>query len=313
VCDASSPCNELATSCPADCCVCGDGVCSGGPPCNESVASCGVDCCVCGDGVCARESPCYESPSSCPGDCPLADLVVPALETVGANTVTSDGGVQVPIRVVIRNQGGAAADIFKVSTEYAGYSGTFALPFSVAGQDSSWYPYSEAALAAGGELAFEGTVTFSYAWDDEIVSLWASADSCAGEEFAAAYCRVLESNEDNNQSGAISVDIRAPVIYNILTDPEAPVEGAPLSIVASISDGSEVDRAELWYTYIPNVGISVEGYVVVPMERVDDLRWRVVLGPFDAGELRYGIAAWDEAGNNSQTNKIIVQVQYIVD
>jgi hypothetical protein len=310
VCDAGSPCYE-STSCPSDCCVCGDGVCSAGSPCYES-SSCPSDCCVCGDGYCDAESPCYESSSSCPADCPLPDLVVTTLETVGTNTVTSEGDIEVPIRAVIRNQGGAAAGIFKVSTEYSEYSGTFFLPFAVPGQDNTSYPYSDAALAPGDQLSFQGKVTFSYHTDDEIVTLRAEADSCSGEEFAEAYCRVLESDEDNNQSASIGVDVRGPYIYNVFTDPASIPEDEPVSISASISDGTGVGWAGVWYWYYSTTTESSDS-ATLPMQMVDDPVWRVDLGSFDRGELRYVIIARDEAGNETKSEQFTAQILAVID
>jgi hypothetical protein len=201
-----------------------------------------------------------------------------------------------------------------VSTQYSESSGTFLVPFSVPAQDDLWYPYSGAALAPGDELAFQGKVTFSYPPSDEIVTLWAVADSCAGEEFVEAYCRVLESNEDNNQSSVsiAVVDVRGPVIYDVFTDPAPPVQGSPVSILASISDASGVGRVELWYLYTPIAGGLAEN-ATVPMEMVSGLAWQVDLGPFERGELRYGIIAWDGAGNKSETDTFSVRIYSVID
>ncbi len=54
---------ETASTCPADCRVCGDGVCI-----PAEVGVCAADC-ACGDNVCA---PPAESPRTCPADCPGA-------------------------------------------------------------------------------------------------------------------------------------------------------------------------------------------------------------------------------------------------
>jgi len=135
------------------------------------------------------------------------DLVVTTLETTGAATVNSEGSVEVPIRVVVRNQGNAAADIFKVATDYTGPDGTYVVAFTVPGQSSMWYPYTSTSLAAGSDVTFAGKVTFHPDVHGVTVSLKATADSCSGDEFMPDYCRVEESNEGNNESAAISVSL----------------------------------------------------------------------------------------------------------
>lgn len=137
------------------------------------------------------------------------DLAVAALETTGSLTVNPDGNVEVPIRVVVINQGDADADVFKVATQYTGPQGTFVVPFTVPGQGDQWYPRTNAPLAAGrsGSVTFSGKVTFLSAVRGTIVSLQAIADSCSGDEFMPEFCRVEESNEDNNDSEFITVSL----------------------------------------------------------------------------------------------------------
>jgi hypothetical protein len=112
-----------------------------------------------------------------------------------------------------------AADIFKVSTEYAIGDDTYGVPFTVPGQENLRYPYTNAPLEAGSEVVFEGVVTFDYDYQDVTVSLWATADSCAGDEFMPDYCRVEESDEDNNESTSILVaklnSVADASIYNL--------------------------------------------------------------------------------------------------
>ena len=133
------------------------------------------------------------------------DLVVTDLETTGQATVNGDGSAEVPIRVVVKNQGSSAAGIFKVATEYTGPQGTFVVAFTVPGQTSSWYPYTGAPLSTGDEKTFDGKVTFHPSVHGVNVSLKAIADSCSGDEFMPVYCRVEEGNESNNESVTVSV------------------------------------------------------------------------------------------------------------
>jgi hypothetical protein len=132
------------------------------------------------------------------------DLVVTRVRIAGPAAVKADGTVELPIRVTVRNRGNAAARIFKISVEYTELAGgTYGVAFTVPGQASAWYPFTNAPLAAGRSVTFSGKLTFLAR--GQIVSLRAKADSCSGDEFMPDYCRVLESNEGNNQSAAIAV------------------------------------------------------------------------------------------------------------
>lgn len=139
--------------------------------------------------------------------CHKPDLVVTLFETTGTATVNAENSVEVPIRVVVRNQGTAAAGVFKTAIEYTRPQGTFAVPFTVPGQSSLWYPYTSGTLAPGFDVTFNGKVTFHPSVHGMTVTLRAIADSCGGDEFMPDYCRVDESNEGNNESSAISVSL----------------------------------------------------------------------------------------------------------
>ena len=135
------------------------------------------------------------------------DLVVTTLETTGAPSVNAENSVEVPIRVVVKNQGGAAAGMSKVATEYTRSGGTFVVAFTVPGQADIWYPHTSASVAPGSEETFDGLVTFHPSVHGETVTLKAVADSCSSDEFMPDYCRVEESNEGNNESTAISISL----------------------------------------------------------------------------------------------------------
>jgi hypothetical protein len=159
----------------------------------------------------------------------LPDLVVTTLQTTGPATLVPHVGITVPVRVVVRNQGGAAADIFKVSTEYTLGNGTDVVPFTVQGQDNTWYPFTDTPLAAGSEVAFVGVVTFDYYLQGETVPLWATADSCAGDEYMPEYCRVEESDEENNASARIPVQLPGrPDLTGAITCPTRALPGEEL-------------------------------------------------------------------------------------
>jgi hypothetical protein len=131
------------------------------------------------------------------------DLVVQLFYQPGSATVSATGSVELPVRAVVRNIGNAAADIFKVSAHYAVAGGKFVAPFTVRGQESIWYAYTSEPLEPGAAVVFEGIVTLPAALQGSVVSLTVVADSCSGDEFMPAYCRVEESNEDNNESATL--------------------------------------------------------------------------------------------------------------
>jgi hypothetical protein len=134
---------------------------------------------------------------------PPPDLFVVTFKTTTPDVEYGSDGFEVPVRAIIRNQGGLKADVFKVSTEFTGSSGTFVAPFTVQGQTNTWYPYTSAPLVPGGDVTFEGKVILSYSLAGQALSLNAIADSCSGDEFMPDYCRVQESNEGNNVSNPI--------------------------------------------------------------------------------------------------------------
>jgi subtilase family serine protease len=136
------------------------------------------------------------------------DLVITTFQTTGSAIVNPQGSVEVPIRVVVKNQGTGNAGIFKVATHYTDPGGsTYVVAFTVPGQSSIWYPYTSAPLAAGSDVTFAGKVTFHPAVHGVTVYLKGTADSCSGDEFMPNYCRVQESNEGNNESTPIQVSL----------------------------------------------------------------------------------------------------------
>jgi hypothetical protein len=135
------------------------------------------------------------------------DLVVPEIRTTGVPRVLSDGRTEVPVRVIVRNQGTAPAGIFKSSVEYTSPANAdpFTVAFSVTGQADIWYPWTSAPLGPGEQQTFNGTLTLHKSARGQTVSVHATADSCSGDEFMPDWCRVLESNEANNESSTLSI------------------------------------------------------------------------------------------------------------
>jgi hypothetical protein len=131
------------------------------------------------------------------------DLVISNFE-VGSPTINPENSVELPVRVDITNQGDVDAKIFKMAARYSGSSGTYTVPFTVEGQDI-WYPYTSAPLQPDDSVVFEGILTFHPLLHYETVTVWVIADSCSGDEFMPEYCRVDESNENNNNAPSQSV------------------------------------------------------------------------------------------------------------
>ncbi len=129
----------------------------------------------------------------------LPDLVVAAISTSGAPTVVGSN-VEVPLTVVVKNQGSAAAGAFKVSVDFSrAGAAPLAVAFSVPGQDL-WYPKATG-LNGGSSVTFTGKLLFLNSVHGAVSTI-AMADSCSGDEFMPEHCRVKESNEANNRSTA---------------------------------------------------------------------------------------------------------------
>ena len=137
------------------------------------------------------------------------DLVVTEFRLTGRPTVNQQKSVEVPIRVVIRNQGQTPAKIFKTAVEYKDpkSQNTYVVAFNVPGQSDSWYPLTKGPLPPNAEVAFSGKVTFHPSVRGVTVDLRAMADSCSGDEFMPKHCRVDETNEGNNYSKPIAVKL----------------------------------------------------------------------------------------------------------
>jgi hypothetical protein len=134
----------------------------------------------------------------------MPDLVVTSFVTTGAAVIVN-GAVELPVKVVVKNQGTGSAPIFKVSVESTepGGGGAVVVAFDADGEASNWYPSTNAPLASGKSASFSGRLKFHPATRRARVALRAIVDSCSGDEFMEDYCRVREINELNNRSAAL--------------------------------------------------------------------------------------------------------------
>jgi len=101
-------------------------------------------------------------------------------------------------------------------------------------------------------------------------------------------------------------DWQGPSIGDLVATPDPVCPGYSITIKSIITDPSEVDRAELWYRYIPTTpGITEEDSVL--MSRSGNTFYATI-GGFGVGELRCHIKAWDSLGNESQSPKRVIWV-----
>lgn len=132
-----------------------------------------------------------------------ADLVVPSV-TAGPPVLNlNNNNVELPFQVEVKNQGTAPADEFKVSVHYTGTQGTFVVAYTVPNEANIWCPRTDAPLAPGDTVTFDGKLTFHPLVRLQEVSLLARADSCAGDELMPIHCRVSEAREGNNDSSPV--------------------------------------------------------------------------------------------------------------
>jgi hypothetical protein len=136
----------------------------------------------------------------------LPDLVIASVSQIGDLQGSENGPVEVPVEVVVINQGsGTAESQFKIEINYSSESGSGLAPFTVEGQ-GFWYPFIEG-LAPGEFASVSGIVTLPDDVQGYWTTVWAIADSCSGDEFMPSYCRVEEGNEENNGGGSIDIEI----------------------------------------------------------------------------------------------------------
>ena len=141
--------------------------------------------------------------------CPPRDLVIRSMGVSGQRTINQDNSVEAPLQVVVENIGAGSAGTFKVAVSYTetGTAGGSVVAFTVPGQASTWYPFTSGPLAPGATQTFNGILTFHPSLHGINVDLVSHADSCLGDESMPFYCRVLESNETNNDSYTITLEL----------------------------------------------------------------------------------------------------------
>jgi hypothetical protein len=138
------------------------------------------------------------------------DLVI-EIETFepaeGAGFIFAPDRVYLPVRATVTNRGGSPAEIFKLSVFAESTDGNFLRPFQVPGQEEGFYPFTVEPLPPGGQVVFEGWVSFSPELKGQPAQIQSVVDSCSGEEFAPENCRIDEYDEENNLSNLLEVTI----------------------------------------------------------------------------------------------------------
>jgi hypothetical protein len=137
----------------------------------------------------------------------MPNLSVREFEVLGAGSAISGGGWRVPVWITVRNVGSVPAYVtpfFLVSADTGGVhrplfynSGT-----GVANHLNQWVKVTSA-IGAGGNRSFGAYVIFPARPATGTV-ITVTADSCADDDLAPTYCRVLESGESNNQGDALT-------------------------------------------------------------------------------------------------------------
>jgi hypothetical protein len=92
----------------------------------------------------------------------------------------------------------------------------------------------------------------------------------------------------------------------IVVGPECPAQPGTVKITVAIYDESPIRSTTADWSYNGASGS-------VPMERIDDQTFTVVLGPFEAyGDLSVTISAEDALGNPAKAGPIIIKVMYCI-
>jgi hypothetical protein len=143
------------------------------------------------------------------------DLVVTGLDTLGQADFDEGGNARLPIRFAVKNEGDAAADIFKVAVTYTYTNSDSVAETAVAAFEATAtdevdpadkiYPFTRNILPVNSEVIFEGIAIFAEGKYSPTVSLTAIADSCFDEDVGMIPCRVEESDEKNNVSEPLLV------------------------------------------------------------------------------------------------------------
>lgn len=165
----------------------------------------------------------------------LPDLIVTEV-VPGTASFEEDGSVaNLPLKVTIKNVGGATDKDFKTSVDViVGGGQRFVRAFTVPGQTDIWYPWKNG-LGAGEEATFSGNLYIGVPSGDVLYNqeakIIATVDSCSGDEFMPDYCRVQESNEINNDK-VVSVQLTQMIqaVRGVQLQPFQATKATPITL-----------------------------------------------------------------------------------
>jgi hypothetical protein len=145
-----------------------------------------------------------------PNICAAAPDLYTTLRVTGPGILNkATGKYSVPVRVSVRNSGNDIAGRFKIGIEFShtSFAGLRLIPFTnVVSSDRAFsgdgfYVWTERAIFPGAAYTFTAMALIpSSVPRAASIKLRASSDVCFGEEFMPYFCRLEESNEDNNRT-----------------------------------------------------------------------------------------------------------------
>ncbi len=149
----------------------------------------------------------------CVADRPCVDLAVKEFHIDGPARVETRGGaefIHIPAIAKIVNRGTApASGPFKAAAYFTGLARAPASEFVMSllspETTDSFYPYRRTPLQPGETWTIDGELVALRNGLSASISIRIEADSCSGDEFMPAECRVAEASEANNFSRRIDV------------------------------------------------------------------------------------------------------------
>jgi hypothetical protein len=170
-----------------------------------------------------------------------ADLVITQVEATGQGMINPNAQVEIPLRVVIKNNGALTTTIFKVAAEYTNSTTDAVLPVPLTADPTEGVdpadgisPVVRQEVAPGQELALAGRVIFAPEEQGAEVSLTVLVDSCRDETGFPDSCRIEEVDETNNRSASLPLSLPAqPALACVEFEEAAP---RPYKVHETLSD-----------------------------------------------------------------------------
>jgi hypothetical protein len=171
----------------------------------------------------------------------LPDLQVNRFSATGPLETRSDGTHALPVTLTVRNAGTASAARFKISAQATSGGAPHLVGISEDRSTDPSFIWTASPLAAAAETTLRGHVIIPRSLSGHLV-ITVVADSRAEEDLLAAYGRVRETNEDNNISSGLTVDV--PVHVAAGAPPAHPVPVVPTP--PSVDETWRLGASRLW-------------------------------------------------------------------